>query len=285
MKTLVVRVALAALCGAAAAMPLLAKDKPPVFVEYRPVKDAPSVALDPAKAYILLRTDYQVPLYLMKLPTAEDQASYDRLRADALVESHRKYLKKLKSYQDDKAAAANTPGLAFTDTAPVEPTEANFDFVAFGRMAAVGIGPLNRFAKGDTMTYLEEVTPGAYRIYGLMTVMPNGAAVGTCFCMGSMKFHAKAGEIVDLGVLQAHKIERVAGDSSAPQDMTGLGLFERAGADLPLDPRLAAFKVVLAAYKPIGKLPNYFGLTIGRMPATPGVMRYDRDRIVDLTTQ
>lgn len=277
-----VKLALAAVCAGFAA-PAIAKEKPPVFVEARPVKDTPSVTIDPAKAYILLRTDYAVPLYLMKVPTAEDQATYDKLRADALVESHRKYLKKLKSFESEKAAAANTPSIAFTREAPVEPTEANFDFVAFGRMASVGIGPLNRFAKGDVMSYLEEVTPGTYRIYGLLTVMPNGAAAGTCFCMGSIKFDAKAGEIVDIGAMKSHKIERVAGDSSAPQDLYGLGLFDRAGPELPLDPRLTAFKVVPAAFKPAGKLPNYFGLTIARVPAMPGVMRYERDRIVDLT--
>jgi hypothetical protein len=31
------------------------------------------------------------------------------------------------------------------------------------------------------------------------------------------------------------------------------------------------------------KLANYFGLTIGRILAMPGVMRYDGDRIVDLS--
>jgi hypothetical protein len=31
------------------------------------------------------------------------------------------------------------------------------------------------------------------------------------------------------------------------------------------------------------ELPNYFGLSIDRFPAIDGVMRYDRDRIVDLT--
>lgn len=88
------------------AAPALAKEKPPVFVGSKPVKDKPAVVLDPAKAYVLLRSDVSTPLYLMKVPTAEDQASYDRLRTAALAESREKYARKLASYQREKALAA-----------------------------------------------------------------------------------------------------------------------------------------------------------------------------------
>jgi hypothetical protein len=36
-------------------------------------------------------------------------------------------------------------------------------------------------------------------------------------------------------------------------------------------------------FQRVGELSSYFGLTIKRMPAIRGVMRYHRDRIVDLT--
>ncbi|WP_430445987.1 hypothetical protein [Sphingorhabdus contaminans] len=49
---------LAALSAAAAPQIAAAKSKVPVFVEAKHVKDAPTVTLDPAKAYVLLRTPY-----------------------------------------------------------------------------------------------------------------------------------------------------------------------------------------------------------------------------------
>lgn len=269
---------------ALAASPAGAKDKPPVFVQSAPVKDKPTVALDAAKAYVLLRTSLATPLYLMKVPSAQDQAAYDKLRANAFAEARAKYARKLKDYDTQVAMAKRTPGLVAPDK-PVEPTEANFEFTSFGILAHVEIGPLNRFAKSKELsTYLQALTPGSYRVYGLIGLGANGAMVGQCFCMGSVKFEARAGEIVDLGVIGANAPpQRVAGDSTRPADLTTQQLFTAAGVDSPSDPRLAAARIVPARFAPVGKLPNYFGLTIGRVPAMPGVMRYDRDRIVDLT--
>lgn len=267
------------------AAPAIAKTKPPVFVESQPVKDKPVVALDPTKAYVLLRSDLATPLYLMKVPTAADQAAYDKLRADALAESREKYARKLVGYEQDRKLAAKTPNMRPPER-PTEPTEDNFQFVSFEMMASVGVGPLNRFAKSkESSVYLQELTPGTYRIYGLLSVMPNGAAVGSCFCMGSVKFTARAGEIADMGVIQAKVTpQRYEGDSSHPADLAGQTFFAPAPAGMPNDPRLASARIVPARYHPIGKLPNYLGLTITRLPAMADVMRYDRDRIVDMST-
>lgn len=279
-----IKLMMAALGAMAFAMPLAAKEKPPVFVVAAAVKDKPAVALDPAKAYVLLRTANATPLYLMKVPTEEDQATYNRVRAAAFAEARAKYAKKAASYEKARAAAAKTSGLLVPEK-PVEPTEANFEFVPFGMMASVGIGPMNRFAKAkDSSTYLHEVTPGSYRVYGQLAAASGVAPVGNCFCMGSVKFDAPAGAIVDLGVIDPPEaIEKTPGDSSQPVRVGTKPLFHPAGIGSPIDPRLAAAKVVPAAFKPVGKLPNYFGVTVSRIPEMPGVLRYDRDRIVDLT--
>jgi len=272
------------LAAALLAVPAAAKEKPPVFVETKAVKDQPAVALDPAKAYVLLRSEVQTPMYLTKVPTAEDQATYDRTRAAALVEAREKYAKKLASWQREKEYASNTPGTRVGER-PVEPTEENFEFTPFPLMAAVAIGPVNRFAKKGASTYLQEVTPGSYRVYGFMSVQPGAAPFGDCFCMGSIGFDARPGEITDLGVVgKAELPDRPDGDSSYPMTMMAKQtLFVPAGADMPLDPRLSGATVVRATFRPAGKMPNYFGLAISRVPAMPGVMRYDGDRMVDLT--
>ncbi|QQV78857.1 hypothetical protein H5J25_05615 [Sphingomonas aliaeris] len=275
---------LAAIAAVSTVTPAFAKEKPPVFVVTAPVKDKPVVTIDPAKAYILLRSDNPVPLYLMKVPTAEDQALYDKTRAAAFVEARQKYEKKQASYLKAKAEAVKTPGLSVPEE-PVEPTDANFEFVPFEMLASVGIGPTNRLSKSkDVSTYLQEVTPGTYRVYGQMLVM-NGTAGGSCFCMGSVKFDAPAGKIVDLGVIdKADKVEKVSGDSSQPVLIGEKPLFRSAGPGETLDPRIINQTVVAAKFMPVGKLPNYFGLTITRIPEMSGVFRYDRDRMIDLTT-
>lgn len=280
------------LAALALTVPASAKEKGPVFVQAVAVKDKPTVTLDPTKAYVMVRSDMAVPLYLMKVASADDQAVYNKLRADALTKAHDKYLKKQAQYDAvvrDNAKAPQGATLAPLPDKPVEPTDANFEFTPFPLLAGVSIGPMFRFAKGEggSSTYLEELTPGEYRIYGPLAVQPNGAAMGSCFCMGSVAFDAKAGEIVDLGVVGARanlSIKRPEGDSSAPILLDGPFLVP-AGADVAADPRLSGAHIVPARFRPIGKLPNYFGLTIGRIPAIPGVMRYDRDRIVDLTGQ
>lgn len=274
----------------------MAKDKSPVFVEASAVKDKARVAFDPSKAYILVRSNVATPLMLMKLPTPDDQAQYDKLRAEAFAKARAKYAKKLARYQREAAAAeATNASRAATPLPerPIEPTEANFEFSALGQLAQVQFGPLDRFAKGDggASTYLEQVTPGTYRIYGSIGYGNNGAVFGGCFCMGSVKFEARAGEIVDLGyihVLTGDEARPQAGDSTGivdPEALAGYQYLQPAPAGTALDQRLAEQKITPAHFTPVGKLPNYYGLTVGRMPAMPGVMRYDRDEIVDLTVQ
>ncbi|WP_240047409.1 hypothetical protein [Sphingomonas panacisoli] len=191
------------------AAPAFAKNKDVVFVTTTTIKDKPGpVAISPSMAYVMLRSNVAVPLYLMKVPSAEDQANYDKMRADALVKAHAKYLKKQKEYDSavkyNKSLSEGAQRQPLPDK-PVEPTEANFEFTPFPLLTGVPLGPLNRFAKADggLSTYLQELTPGEYRIYGPLSVMPNGAAMGGCYCMGSVAFVAKAGEVVDLGMLVA----------------------------------------------------------------------------------
>ncbi|MFL9842680.1 hypothetical protein ABS767_17045 [Sphingomonas sp. ST-64] len=289
MKTLMMAAAVALLAaGPAMAAPAAKKDKV-VFVEAAPVKDKPAVTLDPAKAYVMLRSDAAIPLHLMRVPSAEDQAKYDELRADALVEAREKYVKKKASYDKAKIAYDKTPkGSPKPELPkePVEPTEENFEFTPFGLLTGVSIGPLNRFAKGagedKVSTYVQELTPGTYRVYGMMSVLPGGGAFGSCFCMGSVKFDVKAGEITDLGRFVSKEMpKREPGDNAKPMPIALDYRLPVAGD--AVDARLQALPVRQASLKPVGKLPNYFGMTIDRFPAIDGVMRYDRDRIVDLT--
>lgn len=279
MKALVMGAALiaAGTCSAAAAA-----SEQVVFVETRAMPDKPAVTLNPDKAYIFVRTDGYVSLHLMRVPSAEDQVKYDEMKAEALAEAREKYTKKKARYDADKLAYDKAPKGARKlplPEKPVEPTAENFEFVPFGLMAGVAIGPLYRFSKSkEQSVYLQEVTPGTYRIYRNSML--------TCLCMGSVQFSVKAGEITDLGTFDNSHVKEVyaarnKGDSAQPLALAPRYLPAAPGA--PTDPRLTAMSSVPAVLKPVGKLPNYFGATVDRFPAIEGVMRYDRDRIVDLT--
>ena len=52
---------------------------------------------------------------------------------------------------------------------------------------------------------------------------------------------------------------------------------------MPVDPRLSSYKVVPASFKAAGPVPNYYGVQVDRMTAIPGVLGYDRDKIIDLS--
>lgn len=265
------------LAATLAAAPATAVAKDAKFVEASAVADKPTVALDPARGHILLRSPSQISLYLMKMPSEQDRVVYDSLREEALADARKSYARKLAAYERDRKAVSGTQ--ARQPEKLIEPTEANFEFTPFELLATVPIGPMNRFAKGQggASTYLHAVTPGRYRVYGPIAAGANGAMVGACYCMGSVSFEARAGEIVDIGALANLDAPIMAGAvvaSSAPKGHA---------AAPPLDPRLTGMMVRPAQFRPVGKLPNHFGIAITRLPEMAGVMRYDRDRIVDLT--
>lgn len=290
MKRFLIATAALAVC----ASPAFAKKKKVVFVESSAVKDKPVFALDPARAYILVRSNIATPLHLMRIPSSEDQVAYDALKAEAFAEAREKYAKKKASYDKAKAAYDKTPKGAAKPVLPekpVEPTEANFEFTPFGLLTGVSVGPLFRFAKGEggASTYLQEITPGRYRIYGTLSVLPNGGAAGGCFCMGSVGFEVKAGQITDLGYMRSlmpDEVKVAEGDATRLFDtekVEGYQFLQPAPAAWALDPRLANATIAPARFWPVGKMPNYYGVSVGRMPPLAGVMRYERDRIVDLT--
>lgn len=267
----------ALLLAALFAAPALAKD--PEFVKHDSVGDKPAVVLDATQGHVLLRSPSQRALYLMKVPSAADEATYRTLRAEALSEAREKYDRKLKSYESARAARAKGDTSVVVPKKPAEPTEANFEFTPFDLLATVSIGPLYRFAKGDggASTYLHRLTPGRYKVYGPVSAGTNGAIFGACYCMGSVSFDVRAGEVTDISAIAALPPE------DTPDPILGIAKVKDGVVALPVDPRLAGATVRAASFRPVGKSPNYYGLAITRMSAMAGVMRYDRDRVVDLT--
>ena len=260
-----------------------------------PVKDSDVVQLDPNAAYILLRSPAPVPVNLFRIATPEEVAEYKARRDEAFAKVHAKWLKAHANWEKNsklwEKEARDQRGPKPEE--PIQPTDANFDYPAIDRENLLAFGPLNRFAKakGGTSTYLQRVWPGRYVVYGSILVDPNGGVTGFCVCMGTIAFDARPGEIVDVGSV-ATSSDLISSPNMAekaePEDVAGLRdgtitmmRWTLPSASLGVDPRLGAYKVVPAQFRPAGPVPNYYGVQVDRMTAIPGVLAYQRDRIVD----
>jgi hypothetical protein len=262
--------------------PAMAEEKPPVFFEGKVVKDSKAVKLDPSKAYVLVRTPNAMALHFTKLPSAEDQIAYEKLKVAAFAEAREDYAKALKKYERDLQLSKKSSSVK-KPKKPAEPTESNFQFTPFGQLANFTVGAFNRFTseKGES-SYLHQVTPGTYRVYGQVDPL---LGLGVCYCMGSVTFEALAGKIVDLGTLgpdPANSAEPEKGDSSSPRFAAYTMAWTPATQSTAVDPRIASFPRTPATFRAAGKTPNYMGIEISRIPEIPGVIAYDRDRIIDL---
>lgn len=150
----------------------------------------------------------------------------------------------------------------------------------------VAFGPQFVFDKADgpdkSFSYLIEVEPGEFTYLGPLLVLPNGQIAGQCYCMGSIKFVAKAGEITSLGdFLSIGWADRKALEQSTIE--------RELLPDRPAKPTnwsvpatLAAFAAVDAPLRAAGKRNNFMRALVGRIPPVPGVLAYDRDVPVDL---
>lgn len=261
-----------------------------------PVKDSQTVQLDPNGAYLLLRSPAAVPISLFRVATPEEVEEYRGRRAAALAKAHAKWVKSVASWERQYKDWKESPQTyRKPDDKPIEPTDANLDFPPIDKENLIGFGPLNRFAKEKgSSTYLQRVWPGRYVIYGSVMVNPNGGAFGMCVCMGTVAFDAKPGEVVDVGLVTTSSDPLIMPrmlESAKPEEVDGLRSGEitmmrvtPADSSMPVDPRLSSYKIVPAIFRAAGPVPNYYGVQVDRMTAIPGVLGYDRDKIVDLTT-
>lgn len=219
---------------------------------------------DPTKAHILVRTKvpkgaFPYDLVFVRELTQVERDGYDTARNEAF-------------------AKAKNPG-QFTFTHEAPPNLAGTYY------------PLRDADSGDERHFFSSVTPGTYLIAG--TRPPGGAT--NCFCMGSVKFEAKAGEITDLGYLFSSRIDR---PSTIPEliplvsrpKLRSHAIFLMASAirpyssDMPIVEELKQFRHVAPEFRPVGVLPNLFGLGISRLAPLPGVLAYDGRRVLDART-
>lgn len=244
---------------------------PRLTVASRAIAGASPVVIDPARAYLLIRSARPQIFNFLAEPTAEDMARWRDLRTAAFVAA-----------QED-AAREQRRGRRVDRDAPPPPDEANFPWPDIRTGLVVSIGPLPPFAStSEGYLYLTELPAGTYTFYGTGRL-----AGGTCACLGSVQFR------LERGVVTAVRIEAAWLDPHGQLLMrqpAGYSLLDlEARAALVVEPALPAstdprLPTDLQAVDlvPMAELPNWFGGAVNRVMPVLGVLGYERDRLVDL---
>ena len=238
------------------------------------------VAPEPGSAYIYYRaTDAKIAVVFLRTVTEAQRAEYLKKREAALAAAHEKYLKKLTSWEESMRQG----GVGAAGPKPVEPTEQSFAFPAAELDNLFYADPGRVFLNEKPhYAYLLRVEPGEYTFYGPINQFAQPMMdTSLCMCMGSVRFTAEAGKIVDLGEI---------GTESTPaaetlSDKTALQFHWRIDPTLALSrlpDRLPKIPVMKADFRAADKIPNYLGIRIDRLVAMPGVLAYQRDRVIDL---
>ena len=267
------------------AAPATAEKLKPDIAEYKAIELKNLVSgkqkIDPAKAYIYVKSrKNRANGLFLKAASAEEIANYEAKWREEFEDERKKYPRRLANWE-----AIQKTGRKAGEK-PVEPTEETFAIAPIDMRMMVPFGPQFIFDKTDgeekTFSYLVEVEPGEYTYFGPMLYMPNGQVFGVCYCMGSVKFEAKAGEITSLGdFLTLGWADRAALEQST---------FERellpdrpaVQTDWSVPESLAEYPNAKADLRAAGKRNNFIRALVGRIPPVPGVLAYDRDIPIDL---
>jgi hypothetical protein len=242
-----------------------------------------AVTVDPQKSYIFFRAHEKMEVQFLREVTPEEHTAWVTARETALARAQQRYERTASEYRRAVETCRDRPPPCLTMDRPVPVTNENFAFAPAeaDNFVSVTRGPQFSRTGDNDYGFLVAVPPGTYAFYGPVTLTGNGAA-GFCMCMGSVRFEARAGQVVDLGEIHYPTAEGLRTDARQPNGR------RLASAEItPYAPsmarpdRLNGLPVVPVELRAANKMPNYFGILIDRHPAVPGVLRYERDRVID----
>lgn len=249
-------------------------------------------SFDPAGGYIYLHGPFRQMGMFLKVPDQADVDAYKKDWDEAFAKARAKYVKRLASWESERKAASGTP--AKISEKPVEPTPETFTIGNIETRTSMSFGPQYVFSKDNAnnyYSYFMKVKPGTYVYYGPIMFDVNAGYLGTCFCMGSVQFEVKPGVITDAGnFLIAGQYQTPPSPLPPGLSVTPEGTFLTMGKqklevgkfEWGLPASLKAFPSAQADFHAAGKMDNHFGISIARMPAIPGVLGYQRDKVIDL---
>ncbi len=234
-------------------------------------------ALDPGKAYLLYRAStaksglFPITQILVRVPSEAEMTAFRTARAAAYEAALPKLREKAKG-------------------GPV-PTIEQWSFDDYkGPSNAFGLPSKDFLEDGELRSYLLEVPPGDYVLYGISL---NGGSVVTCNCIGTVKFAAKPGVMTFLGALYADKVHKASPvphlEDNLGEQMFQYGFVFGAGlvpadAQTPVPAPVAALPLALAEFHAVGAFRQPGAAGINRLPPVPGVLGYERGRPIDLRT-
>lgn len=245
-----------------------------------------AVDLNDGRAYVYYRSNGRNAMQFLRSVTPEEAAEHAVRRTEALTKARERYARQLRNWEANREADRKR---GINSAKPVEPTDENFAFAGpeADNFVEVNQGRVFWNAKPE-YGYLLALEPGEYTIVGPIT-NTGQALVGTCMCMGSVRFEVKAGVVNDLGhLLVAHELSagdvpelapHARGDARAATHLMGVRP-ESAGSSLPTT--IPAGAIARVDYRAAPKMPNHFGVVINRIAPLPGVIAYDEDRVIDL---
>lgn len=286
MRAALILAALLGFSAAASAAPADALDENKVV--------SGKTVLDPATGYILLHGPGRQGGTFIRVPDAEDLEAFRKERAEVFAKVEKKYRKKLASWESEAKIAAGQKKAP--PAKPVAPDEATFSIGDIEARTAVQFGPDFAYIKdraNERYSYAMAVKPGTYIWYGPVLFDPKQGFVGLCYCMGSVRFEVKPGVVTNVGnFLTAAPLAEQ--QKSAPLldirhngGWTGFKVEVPAAAapvDYGVPASLEKWPVEQAVFAASGKFNNIYGVMISRLPPVPGVLAYERDRVIDAKT-
>ncbi len=249
--------------------------------------------LDPALGYLFVQASSRSQGVFLRVPDDATRDEYQKDWDEGFAKAKKKYQSALKTWENDVVIAKSTK--AKLPPRPEEPARESFSIGAIELRDMIGYGPMFVFSKSETQfTYLTAVKPGTYIYYGPMFYAAGLVPTGICYCMGTVKFDVKSGIVTDLGnsLIAAPRI-------APPYDVQVQAMLKMAeerrakGKEAYMPPTevlygvpasLSALPSVRAELQASGKLNNYFGTVLSRLPPIPGVLGYRRDTVLDLRT-
>ena len=249
---------------------------PAIAGERIELSDKAPVVIDPGKAYVTYSGATKFPLMLIRAVTADELGKWQGLRAQALAKAQAKYARTKKDYDQNLASWTKMDpterAIQEMPEAPIPISNDSFSFppAEMDNFVYARARPYSRDANG--YRFVIAIPPGHYTIYGPHDAFTSGTFGIACLCMGSVAFDASAGKVVNLGQF-TNKYGETPVFTLEPA---------KPGDVVPL--ALSAVGVSPARFSAAGKMPNYHGTLIERLPPIPGVLAYRRDIAVDVAS-
>lgn len=241
------------------------------------------IVVQPNRAYIFFRTPYRETYRFLREVTDAERAANDAERETAYTRARTRAERRLADWESNRRGCEGSISPICRQPRPVVPTPETFAWAPPEADNFVSNAMRPRLLHEDAWSgWLIAVDPGTYSLYGAISEAANGPLTGTCFCMGSVRFEARAGVITDMGEIVM-----------APEDQRGtptaqnfrLGHYVTVmpwNAQMRTPPQFANLRVVPAELRAADRMPNYFGVMITRLAPIEGILAYNRDEVIDL---